>query len=191
MSNQQIVSAILIDYAFRMGVDPRFVAIASATRPDDVHFFSNEELHLLRVNWNPKAFEPWAIETRGRGVVAFTASRDKTQTAVLFCRTDMVPRLFIKPDSKDIGWYKGALNALEGMSALGVAVPKNAVSLKIIEGGPALELALMGFEPNRINNEKRIGVGADGPRYMLSGFSFDLPKQNGVATTRVALKNCI
>ena len=33
MSSQQMVSAILIGYTFRMGVDPRFIAIASATPP--------------------------------------------------------------------------------------------------------------------------------------------------------------
>jgi hypothetical protein len=81
---------------------------------------------------------------------------------------------------------------LEGMSALGMAVPKNAVSLKAIDGGPALELALPGFDPTkRINDEKWIGVGADGPRYMWSGFSFDLPKQNAIPAMVVALKNCI
>ena len=95
MSAHQLLGAILIDYAFRMGVDPRFVAIAAATTPDQMHFFS-EELDSLKVNWLPKTFEPWTIEPSGRGIIAFTKSKDKTQTAVLFCRSDRVPRLFLR-----------------------------------------------------------------------------------------------
>jgi hypothetical protein len=33
LSAQQLVSAILIDYTYRMGVDPRFVSIAASTSP--------------------------------------------------------------------------------------------------------------------------------------------------------------
>ena len=33
---------LVIDYAFRMGVDPRVVSIASATPPGEMHFFSNQ-----------------------------------------------------------------------------------------------------------------------------------------------------
>src|SRR5262249_248483 len=61
MSGQQMISAILIDYAFRMGVDPRFIAMASATPPDKMYYLSKEELELLKVNWKPKDFEPWSI----------------------------------------------------------------------------------------------------------------------------------
>jgi hypothetical protein len=49
--------------------DPRFVAIASATPPDQMHFLDTEELELLNVNWRPKDFEPWSIEPSGRGVI--------------------------------------------------------------------------------------------------------------------------
>jgi hypothetical protein len=109
MSNQQLISALLIDYAFRMGVDPRFIAMASATPPDSMYYLSKEELELLRVNWRPKDFEPWSIEVSGRGVIAFTKSKDKTKTAVLFCRADKVPRLFLRPDSTDFDWYAQAM----------------------------------------------------------------------------------
>jgi hypothetical protein len=62
MSGQQMISAILIDYAFRMGVDPRFIAMASATPPNSMYYLSKEELELLKVNWRPNDFEPWSIE---------------------------------------------------------------------------------------------------------------------------------
>lgn len=191
MSSQQLVSAILIDYAFRMGVDPRFVAIASATPPDQMHFLETEELELLKVNWRPKDFEPWSIEPSGRGVIAYTKSKDKTQTAVLFCRSDSVVRLFIKPSGENFNWYKRAMDHVEEMGAFGIRVPKSGITLKNSGGGPALELALPGFDVSRISSAKSIDIGAEGPRYLWQGFSFNLPSKNAVPTMTVALKNCV
>src|SRR5262249_27223077 len=75
MSQHQLLSAILIDHAFRMGVDPRYIAIGAATPPNQMHFFNQEELESLKVNWSPKTFEPWAIEPSGKGLIAFTKSK--------------------------------------------------------------------------------------------------------------------
>src|SRR4029453_2678144 len=80
MSNQQMITAILIDYAFRMGVDPRFIAMASATPPNSMYYLNKEELELLKVNWRPKDFEPWSIEPSGKGVIAFTKQKAKKRT---------------------------------------------------------------------------------------------------------------
>jgi hypothetical protein len=191
LSNEQMVGAILIDYAFRMGVDPRFIAMASSTPPNQMHFFDKEELESLKINWRPKDFEPWAIEPSGQGVVAFTKSKDKTQTAVLFCRSDRMPRLFIKPDSNDFDWYKQAMNHVEDMSAFGITIPRSGIILKTTNGGPILELMLPSFDARRISGAKSIDVGVNGPRYLWTGFSFNLPTHNAVPTMLVALKNCI
>ena len=83
------------------------------------------------------------------------------------------------------------MEAVEKMSVFGVEVPKSGVALRNISGAPAFELALPGFDPSRIIGMKSIGVGVEGPHYMWSGFTFELPKQNAVPTMIVALKNCI
>src|SRR5262249_1713303 len=152
--------AILIDYAFRMGVDPRFIAMASATSPDKMYYLSKEELELLKVNWRPKDFEPWSIEVSGRGVIAFTKSKDKTATGVLFCRADKIPRLFLRADSvstsfgriaADFAWYAQAINGMDRMIAFGITVPKSSVALKKIDGvAPALEFPLPDFRAERL-----------------------------------------
>jgi hypothetical protein len=72
MSDHQFVSAILIDYAFRMGVDPRFVSLAAATLPMEMHYLDDKSIDDLRVRWNPKEFDPWTIEPNGNGVIAIT-----------------------------------------------------------------------------------------------------------------------
>lgn len=192
MSNQQVISAILIDYAFRMGVDPRFIAMASATPPNSMYYLTKEELELLKVNWRPKAFEPWSIEVSGRGVIAFTKSKDKRRTAVLFCRADKVPRLFLRPDSTDFAWYTQAMNSVEGMIAFGTTVPKSSVALKKVDGtAPAVEFPVPGFRAERLAGMREIRVEAEGPRAIFLDFFFELPTTNAVPTMAVALKNCI
>jgi hypothetical protein len=190
MSAQQTVSAILIDYAFRMGVDPRFIALASATPPNQMHYLNKEELETLKVVWNPKQFDPWAIEPSGNGVIAFTKSKDKTETAVLFCRKDGIPRLFIKPDSAEVNWYKQAIAAITSGSAFHINITPKQIALRDIGGAPAIEITLPGFEPQQIVGMKSLDVGVDGPRSILEGFSFELPIENALSTMRIALKNC-
>jgi hypothetical protein len=53
LSAQQFVTALLVDYVFRIGVDPRFVSIASNTPPTDVKLLSEEEAVELKVSWDP------------------------------------------------------------------------------------------------------------------------------------------
>jgi hypothetical protein len=170
MSNQQMISAILIDYAFRMGVDPRFIAMASATPPNSMYYLSKEELELLKVNWRPKDFEPWSIEPSGKGVIAFTKTKDKTRTAVLFCRSDKVPRLFLRPDKTDFDWYVYTLKEdMEGMTVFGVTVPTSSVALKKVDGAPAVEFPVPGFRAERLANMRSLSVEPIGPRRINEG----------------------
>jgi hypothetical protein len=174
-----------------MGVDPRYIAIAASTPPDQMHFLNQEELDSLKVNWSPKTFEPWSIEPSGRGIIAFTKSRDKTETAVLFCRSDKVPRLLLRPDRADFDWYQMALKDLETVRVFGINVPKIGLTLKKINGAPALEVSLPSLNLGGLNYGS-IGVGiGEGPRYLWSGFNFDLPLQNATQAMALALRNCI
>ena len=192
LSAQQLVSAVLIDYAYRMGVDPRFVSIAASTPPGDMHFLDEQELDDLKVRWKPKEFEPWAIEPSGRGVIAFTKTRDKSVTAALYCGLDRVARLFIRPDSSDLGWYAQAMTVVSApVAALGLNLPREAIALKNVSGLPALEFTLRGLDPKTVAAVKWFGTSVEGPRYMLNGFDFDLPRQNAEVTMSIALKNCI
>jgi hypothetical protein len=191
LSAQQLVSAILIDYTYRMGVDPRFVSIAASTSPGNMHFLNELELDELKVRWKPKEFEPWAIEPSGRGVIAFTKTRDKSVTAALFCRQDRIPRLFIRPDSSDLSWYEQAMTVVSApVGALGLNLPKEAIALKNVGGSPALEFTLRGFDPKTVGGSS-LGTGVEGPRYIWPGFSFDLPRKNAEVAMSIALKNCL
>jgi hypothetical protein len=91
-STQQLLSALIVEYVMRMGVDPHLVIIAANTLPTDMHYLSQQEAEELKVAWSPETFEPWTIELRNDGVVAFSKTADRQTTVTLFCRSDRVPR---------------------------------------------------------------------------------------------------
>jgi hypothetical protein len=132
-------------------------------------------------------------------VIAFTKSKDKTTTAVLFCRADKTPRLFLRAESvstsfgriaADFAWYTQAINATEEINVFNITVPKSLVALKKVNGAPALEFTVPGFRVERLANIRSpLTVGSGLPR--SSFFYFDLPTTNAVSTMSVALKNCI
>ncbi|MBB6307972.1 hypothetical protein [Xanthobacter tagetidis] len=87
-SNDQILTGLLLEYTTGMGVDARYVRIAAATRPNEMHYLSEREVNDLRVNWEPDEFLPWTIEAVGDGIMAVSKSKGRNLTAALFCRKD-------------------------------------------------------------------------------------------------------
>jgi hypothetical protein len=79
-SNQQLVSALVLDYAVKLGADPRLVSRASKVSPSDIEWLSAADAVSLKAIWHPGEFEPWAIEPYGKGIVAFSKTRNKLQT---------------------------------------------------------------------------------------------------------------
>lgn len=69
LSAQQLIAAVLIEYVFRMGVDPRFLSTASMTAPNSMKFLDAPELTDFKVAWDPSKFQPWTIEPSGQGIV--------------------------------------------------------------------------------------------------------------------------
>jgi hypothetical protein len=154
MSVNQLISALLIDYAFRMGVDPRVVSIASSTLPGEMHFFSEKELWELKINWSPSSFEPWAIEPYGSGVVAYSKTRDKKETATFFCRRDRIPRLLITaPIFSSNGGASRLQEAIDllaegSLEAMGMKLPKEAASVRLVNGAAVLEIRISRSRPS-------------------------------------------
>lgn len=194
MSEHQFVSAMLIEYVFRMGVDPRFVSIAASTPPMEMHFLSEQMLDDLKVRWSPKKFEPWSIEPRGGGVVAVTRSKDRTRTATIACFADGTPRLVIVGehyDHIDAEWLSDAIEVIQSVVAFDLKFPKNVLKANFTNGILVLEFTLKGVEGRTIASSKWPGVSVEGPRYMWGPFTYAIPRENAEAAIGIALKNCI
>src|SRR6202044_526793 len=132
----QFISAMLIEYVFRMGVDPRLVSIAASTPPTEMQFLNEQLLDDLNVKWYPKDFEPWSIEPSGAGVIAVTRSKDKTRTAKFSFFSDGTPTLTIEDKRSDIDdeWLSGALSVIEKVVAFDLDFPKDALKAKLCNG---------------------------------------------------------
>jgi hypothetical protein len=129
MSEHQFVSAMLIDYVFRMGVDPRFVSVAASTPPSEMQFLNEQMLDDLKVKWHPKEFGPWSIEPSGAGVAAITRSKDKIRTAKFLYLEDGIPKLTIEDNESNIDneWLSDALAAVEKVVAFDLDFPKESL----------------------------------------------------------------
>jgi hypothetical protein len=193
LSRNQLISALVIDYVFRMGVDPRVVSIASATLPGDIRYFSKTELDEFMVNWSPDSFEPWSIEPSGLGIVAYSKTRDKKETVTFFCRRDKIPRILITaPIFRDASKLQEAINALEdGPQALGMKLPKEAASVRMVNGAPALEIQLARLELLTLHTVKELGVSGVIPRVNAPYFFHPVSTKNAAASLRVAARNCL
>jgi len=193
MSQHQLVSATLIDYAFRMGVDPRLVSIAASTPPNEMQFLEEHLLDDLNVKWYPKDFEPWSIEPSGGGVIAITRSKDRTRAAKFSFLSDGTPTLTIEDKSSNIDneWLSAALAVVEKVVAFDLDFPKDVLKAKLCDGILTLQFALGGIDGRVISASKWPGVGVDGPRYMCGAFTYLVPKQNAEIVIGVASRNCL
>ena len=191
MSEHQFVSAMLIDYVFRMGADPRFVSIAASTPPMEMQFLDEQLLDQLNVRWYPKEFEPWSIEPSGAGVIAITRSKDRTRTAKFSFSADRTPRLTIEDKRSDIdaAWLNGALAVVEKVVAFDLDFPRDALKATLSDGVLALEFTLRGIDEKVINASKWPGVGVDGPRYICGPLTYLIPQHNAEIAIGVASKN--
>jgi hypothetical protein len=193
VSRQQFILALLIEYAFRMGVDPRFVSAAASTSPFEMKFLDDQMLDDMNVRWAPKEFEPWSIEPSGGGVIAITRSKDRTRTAKFFYFSDGVPRLTIEDthSNVDVEWLNDAVANIQSVIAFDPSFSKDTLSTKYSEGILTLEFTLRGIDGRSITASKWPGVGVDGPRYMCGAFTYVVPKENAEIALSIASKNCV
>jgi len=157
-----------------------------------MHFLDDKSLDDLKVRWSPKEFDPWSIEPSGNGVVTVTNSKDTTRTATFFCLSDRTPKISIQlkqHDRIDRKWLEDAIKEVTGVVACDMTFPKEVLKLKYVGDDPVFEYELRGMNEKTISSAKWAGVGVDGPRYIWSAFTFELPKENSEAAISVALKN--
>jgi hypothetical protein len=194
MSQHQFISALLIDYVFRMGVDPRLVSIAASTPPMEMTFLSDAILDDLRVRWHPKELEPWSIEPNGKGVIAVTRSRDRSRTVTIASLTGGLLRILIEDthsDHIDTDWLNSASGVISSVEAFDRKFPKDALKATLRNEVLEVEFTLHGIDGKTIANSERCGVGVDGPRYMWGPFTYEMPRQNAEAAIGVVLNNHI
>jgi hypothetical protein len=193
MSQHQFISALLIDYVCRMGVDPRFVSIAASVPPMEMRFLEAQLLDDLNVNWYSKEFVPWSIEPHGAGVAAVTRSKDRTRTAKFAYYEDGIPRLVVEDTQSNIedDWLSAALKQTTSVVAFDRRFPPEVLRASLQKGTLILEFTLRDIDGAQVKISKWPGVGVDGPRYMWGPFSYTVPTQNAEISIGIASRNRI
>jgi hypothetical protein len=123
LSKEQVIAGILADYVVRMGIDARFLTLASKASPYEMYLLSLSELKQFEIVWNDQEYADWIFHPYKNGIVAISKSRNGERIATLFCRKDGALRLLINipyvsndPDADTI--VKGA-----GVSLFGEDIP--------------------------------------------------------------------
>ncbi len=195
LSADQYLTALLIDYTFRMGVDPRFVAIAAQTSPGGMRYLSGVEARELKVAYDPGETGPWQLEPWAGGAVAFARSLDEQVTMTLFCKTPGNARLLV---TSKVDFGPDALRPVEeytsAVDVFGRTVPASAVSLKQAGDEMRLEIRLGAFDPAEIvdvDGKLHVDASPYAPHVNWSLFDASASSENAVAAMRVALRACI
>lgn len=94
-SVQQMLSGLLADYVSRMGVDARFIVLASMTKPNEIYAFTSEEMKQFRITWNDLEYTDWSFELYKDGLIAVSKTLNGEKFATLFCRKDRILRVLV------------------------------------------------------------------------------------------------
>lgn len=187
LSTAQAAAAYLIQYVNDMGVDSRFVALASATQA--VYSLKKSEMDLFKVRWQPKEFSPWGIEPWGKGIIASSKTRDGKVGAYVYCYADKRPHFQITALGSQ-NELEQALESSQHFSVFGQDIDGTSVDVKTINGTVVLRMDLKAIDPKTIKSLDSIFVW-DGTNNVSSYFAYKpIPLEGAADNISVALKNC-
>lgn len=93
------IVGLTLAYALEMGIDPRVIAAASGTSPDNMHWFTPEEIATYRLDNSKSYQDPWQLEPYHAGMIVTTTyhqNADQTVAVTLLCsQEDHVWRLLL------------------------------------------------------------------------------------------------
>lgn len=195
LSSQQLVSAMLIEYVHRMGIDPRFVSIASNVAPTDVLWLTLDQSKDLKVSYDPEAFDPWQIEAYGAGLVAYAKTQDKAKTATLYCGKDRSPKLLLDwPTNATLENFNNAFLHSGHIEVQGAQIPTSNAKLILERGRAKLTIDIKpAAAALTASSAKELAVGLDGSkgRYLLGYIPFSVNSAGLSRAARLAFRNCV
>lgn len=93
LSEEQIISGIILQYLLEMGIDPGLLSLASGIAPwEDVRILSDDELRALKIDNTEPLPERWFIEPWHNGIIAIIRQQQdyslllSMKTATLLCK---------------------------------------------------------------------------------------------------------
>ncbi|MGQ2909198.1 MAG: hypothetical protein ACT6QU_14735 [Aliihoeflea sp.] len=193
LSINQIISSLLINYAFEMGVDPRFISKASSVPPSGMHWLTEDEIREWKVRYDPSSIGEWRIEPWRDGIVAFAKSADELTTATVFCGQSGTPQLMV---STPYELYEGSsfidpTEYLTSISVFGKETSVDEVAVRHENGRYTLRIQLPGFDTTSLPSSGTIEIEADVPRAYMGMFRYPMQAERAAEHIGAALRNCV
>jgi len=193
----QIITGGIVLYAMDMGIDPRIVAFASATRSDDLYYPTPSEVEELNIATTMGLGE-WFMEPYGQGLV--TAVRPRRESSLLqqvtaFCQARArEPRILLTMDHANPYFVSAADLPIYGLEVIlnGTVHRIGREALDVRLSSPTITIsAPAGWLETRIDSLTHLGIRLDAARVM-GGFFEEGPLDD---TSRKAIllawRNCV
>ena len=195
LDNTQRVTAALVLYTIKMGVDPRLVALASEASPDEVWWVPRAEARELRVIYEPSAYKPWHLEPYHGGAIATTESNDGLKSIVVSCSPRLGPTVAVinaKPNWDVASWFEQCrtLDLPGGHPVFGARVnPSQIQVIRQKDGGVVMRFQLPTNNPP-LTSPALLSFQEGYPR-ACSTSEYRGSRDNFLPVVRLALRNCI
>jgi hypothetical protein len=93
LDDAQKITAALVLYVIKMGVDPRLVVLASEAGPNEIRWLQLNEARDLRVAYESFRYKPWHVEPYRGGAIAVSESNDGQSRMTASCSKQLGPNL--------------------------------------------------------------------------------------------------
>lgn len=184
VSNDQIVTGLILEFVMRMGVDANVVQLASKTAPADMYVLSAAEADALKVAWQPNALKTWHVEPYRRGLVAYARSQDEHSQLTLFCEKRSRKLLYTTSEAVGIAQDSGAI------TFLGADIERKDVAITQSSAGTSMLFPLpKDFTPS-INQSSNVLSNVNSTPH-VGWFQIGFEANGLQEAARLAFKNCI
>ena len=101
LDHAQRLTAALVLYTSRMGVDGLLVSIAASASPDEMRWITADEAQRLRIVYEPYKWMPWRVEAYRGGAIAISETYDGQRSMVASCSRQFGPQVVLTDKMKD------------------------------------------------------------------------------------------
>lgn len=104
---EQEMSANLIAFILKMGIDARIFVAAGLHAPEEMYWIDGQEAAEIGLAYAPNSWEPWTISTFRKGVIATSERQDKKYRMSAMCtqKSGALFEIFITDEQSEDGQW--------------------------------------------------------------------------------------
>jgi len=190
VSNDQLITGLILEYTVRMGVDARVIALASKTNPTDMYILTADEAADMKVSWNPAEMKSWQIKPYKNGLVTFTKSQNEQSSLTLYCENGKRFLLYTVVAIDGSSYLPSVAPESGAFNVLGAIVPRNLITGQKSQTTSATQFSL----PNNFTPKITPGLNLISNREStphVGWFEIEFQSNGLQDGARLAFKNCV